>query len=96
MLVLSRKTNEQVIIGDDVTITVIDVRGDRVRIGITAPRELAVHRREVAERIREGRGSAKGQESSDESQEPEGGEGRGSKVEGRKISPRKTRSHERD
>jgi carbon storage regulator len=47
MLVLSRKKNEQIVIGDDVVITIVDVRGDKVRIGIEAPAQVPVHRHEV-------------------------------------------------
>ena len=53
MLVLSRKRDESIMIGDDVVLTVIEIRGDKVRIGIDAPREVPVHRREVYEAIRE-------------------------------------------
>lgn len=52
MLVLSRHKDEQIIIGDDIVITVVDLRGDKVRIGIEAPTETTVHRREVYEAIR--------------------------------------------
>jgi carbon storage regulator len=48
MLVLSRKRNEEIVIGRDVTITVLEIRGDKVRIGVSAPIEVPVHRREVA------------------------------------------------
>ena len=51
MLVLSRQKDESIIIGDNVEITVVDVRGDKVRLGITAPKEIPVHRREVYEAI---------------------------------------------
>lgn len=51
MLVLSRHRDEQIVINDDVVITVVDIRGDKVRIGIDAPRELPVHRREVYDAI---------------------------------------------
>lgn len=51
MLVLSRGKNESVMIGQDVEIVVADIRGNKVRLGITAPRWLAVHRREVHEAI---------------------------------------------
>ena len=51
MLVLSRQKDESIIIGDDVEIVIVDVRGDKVRLGITAPREISVHRREVYEAI---------------------------------------------
>jgi carbon storage regulator len=47
MLVLSRKVGESVVIGDDVTVTVLEVRGDIVRVGIDAPRSVAVHRAEL-------------------------------------------------
>ena len=51
MLVLSRRKDESIMIGDDVEITIVDVRGDKVRLGITAPKEIPVHRREVYEAI---------------------------------------------
>ena len=47
MLVLSRKNNEQIRIGNDIVLTVVDIRGDKVRLGIEAPKEVAVHRSEV-------------------------------------------------
>ena len=53
MLVLSRKKNESIIIRDDIVITVVEVRGDKVRLGIEAPKEVPVHRREVYEKIKE-------------------------------------------
>ena len=52
MLVLSRQRDQSIMIGDDVEITIVDVRGDKVRIGINAPREISVHRKEVYEAIR--------------------------------------------
>jgi len=51
MLVLSRKKNESIIINDNITITVIEIRGDKVRLGIEAPKDVTVHRREVYEAI---------------------------------------------
>lgn len=51
MLVLSRQRDESIIIGDNVVVTVVDVRGDKVRLGIDAPVEIPVHRREVYEAI---------------------------------------------
>ena len=51
MLVLSRKKNESIVIDDDVVVTVIDIRGDKVRIGIDAPRHIPVHRQEVMDAI---------------------------------------------
>jgi carbon storage regulator len=51
MLVLSRQKDESIIIGDDIEIIIVDVRGDKVRLGINAPREISVHRKEVYEAI---------------------------------------------
>lgn len=52
MLVLSRKKNESIVINDDITIVVVEIRGDKVRLGIEAPKEVPVHRNEVYEAIR--------------------------------------------
>ncbi len=52
MLVLSRQRDETIMIGDEVEITVVDIRGDKVRLGITAPRHIQVHRKEVYEAIK--------------------------------------------
>ena len=51
MLVLSRQKDESIMIGDEVEITIVDVRGNKVRLGITAPKSIPVHRREVYEAI---------------------------------------------
>ncbi len=51
MLVLSRKKNESIVINNDITIVVVEIRGDKVRLGVEAPREVPVHRREVYEAI---------------------------------------------
>ncbi len=51
MLVLSRKRNEQIVIADNIVITVVDIRGDKVRLGIEAPKSVPVHRKEVYEAI---------------------------------------------
>ncbi len=60
MLVLSRHRDESIIIGDDIVVTVVDIRGDKVRLGIAAPIEISVHRREVYEAIqRENRQAAR-------------------------------------
>lgn len=60
MLVLSRQIDETIMIGDDIEVTVVDIRGDKVRLGITAPKEIAVHRKEVYEAIkRENRDAAR-------------------------------------
>jgi carbon storage regulator len=56
MLVLSRKTNESIIIGDDIKIVIVEVRGDKVRLGIEAPRDVTVHRSEIYEAIQKGKG----------------------------------------
>lgn len=53
MLVLSRQRDETIMIGDDVEITIVDIRGDKVRLGITAPTRIAVHRKEVYEAIKQ-------------------------------------------
>ncbi|MBH57009.1 MAG: carbon storage regulator CsrA [Planctomycetaceae bacterium] len=47
MLVLSRKKNESIVINNDITIVVVDIRGDKVRLGVDAPKEVPVHRQEV-------------------------------------------------
>ena len=47
MLVLTRRANESIVIGADVTVTVLEIRGDQIRLGITAPRDVTVHREEV-------------------------------------------------
>ncbi len=52
MLVLSRQRDETIMIGDDVEITVVDIRGDKVRLGISAPRAVQVHRKEVYDSIK--------------------------------------------
>lgn len=51
MLVLSRQRDESIIIGDNIVVTIVDVRGDKVKLGIEAPQSVSVHRREVYEAI---------------------------------------------
>jgi carbon storage regulator len=51
MLVLSRQRDESIMIGDNIVVTIVDIRGDKVRLGINAPTEIPVHRREIYEAI---------------------------------------------
>jgi len=53
MLVLTRRTNQSIMIGDDIEITIVEVKGDQVRLGITAPRHISVHRKEIYEQIKQ-------------------------------------------
>jgi carbon storage regulator len=58
MLVLSRKKNESIVINNDITVTVVEIRGDKVRLGIVAPKEVPVHRQEVYDAIHGSKGDA--------------------------------------
>ena len=68
MLILTRRVGETVMIGDDVTITVLGVKGNQVRVGINAPKHVAVHREEIYERIK------REQQSAEVAEEPKGTE----------------------
>lgn len=61
MLVLSRKKNESIVINNDITIVVVEIRGDKVRLGVEAPKEVPVHRREVYDAIKRNEAVQSGQ-----------------------------------
>jgi carbon storage regulator len=65
MLILTRRVGESLMIGDDVTITVLGVKGNQVRIGVKAPKEVAVHREEILNRIEEASAESERKMSSD-------------------------------
>ena len=69
MLVLSRHKNAKIMIGDDVVITVVEIRGDKVRIGIEAPDDIPVHRQEVYEAIKRAEATTKENQSTTQAEE---------------------------
>jgi carbon storage regulator len=69
MLVLSRKQDEKIIIGDSITLMVISIQGDKVRLGIEAPKHVSIHREEVYQAIQRERGAAE-QSPRNESEQP--------------------------
>ena len=69
MLVLSRKKNESIVINNEITVVVVEIRGDKVRLGVEAPREVPVHRREVYDAIQRNNHDGQGIEPTEQTEE---------------------------